>query len=146
MLYDPPDCPTGVWGAPFCIGCLWQGIEAMFGGHPYSLPFASVVAFSRLRRFFILIFCVRWFRVISLVSPPALGLLCGGFVYAFGYLCVIQRRASNLTIFQNYAEISQIRRLLFVAFENRSAFTEVKTAPPVIRATLKESLIRMTGG
>jgi len=31
---------------------------------------------------FVLVLRARWFRVVSLVSPPVLGLLCGGFVFA----------------------------------------------------------------
>ena len=62
----------------------------------------TVVSFSFLRAW--------WFRVVSLVSQPALGLLCGVFVLL------------NLLRFWNFAEISQIWRLLFGAFEKRSAF------------------------
>ena len=77
---------AGVWGggAPFCIGCPWQGVEAMYR-ELIHIPYLL----RRLRRsrvyggfVFCFGFCAQWFRVISLVSAPALGLLCGGFVFA----------------------------------------------------------------
>ena len=76
--------PRACGEAPFCIGCLWQGIEAMFRG---LIPIPYLL--RRLRRSRVyggFVFCFGFvrgrFRVVSLVSPPALSLLRRGFVFA----------------------------------------------------------------
>ena len=47
--------------------------------NPYSLHYTGCHAYGG----FVFVFLhVRWFRVISLVSPRALDLSCGGFVFA----------------------------------------------------------------
>ena len=98
--------PLGLLGGgAFCIGRLWQGIEAMFRGLipvPYLL--------RRLRRYrvcggfvFVSVLCVRWFRVVSLVSHQASGLLRGGCIFAFGYLRVsYSDRADALITFLEF--------------------------------------------
>ena len=61
---------------------------------------------------FVLVLCARWFSVVSLVLPPASGLLRGGFVFA------------KLTTFLEFCGRIADLGLLFVAFwEVRLALT-----------------------
>ena len=74
---------AGVGRLLLCIGPLWKGNEATFRG---IIPIPYLLRRSRRSRVyggfvFVLVLCVRWFRVISLVSHPVLGLLCGVFVF-----------------------------------------------------------------
>ena len=90
-----------VRGRPFCIGRLWQGVEARFRG---LTPIPYLLRRFRVYDGFVFCFgCVWRFRVISLVSHLALGLLCGGLVFAFGYLRVsFGDRVSKLTTFLEF--------------------------------------------
>ena len=85
----------------FCIGCLWQGIEAKFRGLiPIPYLFASVAAFSRLRWFRFGFVCAVVSRHQFIFASGVGSLLCGGFVFASLYLCVsYSDRSSKLTIF-----------------------------------------------
>ena len=56
---------------------------------PIPCLLSLVDASSRLRRFrFVLVLCVRWFRVISLVSPSVLGLFCAVVSFLRLVICV----------------------------------------------------------